>query len=189
METPQVAGMLRYSLQQGQRPFIAITSDSMAPLLRRGDQVQIEAAAWQTLQAGDLVLVQAPVDLLTHRYWGSVPQAYTDCLLLRGDRPLEFDGLLPASSLIGRVICRRRQQRVLDLQRGAGGWLNRHLARLSRAEIRLFGAANALPAAERAYLPLSPFPGAAWLRRRPWAMRAIRRALYAWASLLARLVA
>ena len=171
MNTPQVADLLRYSLQQGQQPFVTITSGSMAPLLRRGDQVQVEAATWQALQPGDVVLVQAAVDLLTHRYWGSVQQEESVWLLLRGDRPLDFDGLLPASNLIGRVIRRRRQRHLLHLQHGAGGWLNRHLALLSRCEIRLLGPTTATH-----------------LRRRQGAARIIRQALYAWAVLLAKLV-
>lgn len=179
MDISQVAEFLRYSVQQGQQPFVTITSNSMAPLLRRGDLVQVEDVAWQALQPGDVVLVQAAVDLLTHRYWGSVPQEQTAWLLLRGDRPLAFDAPLPASSLIGRVICRRRQHRLLNLQHGAGRWLNRHLAHLSRSEIRLFGIAAA---------NLPPAPIAAWLRRRPWAARAIRRLIYVWAALLARLI-
>lgn len=186
MDAPQVAELLRYSLQQGQQPFVTITSDSMAPLLRRGDQVQIEAAPWQALQPGDVVLVQAAVDLLTHRYWGSAPQEQIVWLLLRGDRPLDFDGLLPASHLIGRVIGRRRQHHLLDLQQGAGRWLNRHLAHLSRFEIRLFGAAATAPPVAA---HLSPLPGAAWLRRRHGATQVIRRAVYAWATLLAKIVA
>ncbi len=184
MDASQVADLLRYSLQQGQQPFVTITSDSMAPLLRCGDQVQVEAVTWQALQPGDVVLVQAAVDLLTHRYWGSVPQEQTVWLLLRGDRPLDFDALLPASDLIGRVKCRRRQHRLLDLQQGAGRWLNRHLAHLSRWEIRLFGAATTTPAA---HLLLSP--GTARLRRHRWVTQAIRRAVYAWAALLAKIIA
>lgn len=179
MDISQVAEFLRYSVQQGQQPFVTITSNSMAPLLRRGDQVQVEGVAWQALQPGDVVLVQAAVDLLTHRYWGNVPQEQTVWLLLRGDRPLAFDAPLPASNLIGRVISRRRQHRLLDLQHGAGRWLNRHLAHLSRSEIHLF---DLVPA------NLPPGPTAAWLRRRPWAARAIRRLIYVWAALLARLI-
>ncbi|MCA9990591.1 MAG: S26 family signal peptidase, partial [Anaerolineales bacterium] len=66
-----VAELLQESLQRGQTPFVTITSNSMAPLLRRGDQIGLEALPAGQLRPGDIILLRAPGELVCHRYWGN----------------------------------------------------------------------------------------------------------------------
>jgi hypothetical protein len=59
-------------------------------------------------------------------------------LITRGDRPLKFDRPHIPACLVGRVVSRHRNSRVLWLDRGAGARLNQFLARVSAFEARLF---------------------------------------------------
>ncbi len=127
------AAMLRQSLTQGQTPFLTVSSASMTPLLKTGDQIGLEPATLSQLQPGDIITLAPEGDLLTHRFWG----LENGQLRTRGDRLLLFDPLWPADCLLGRVSVRRRNGRSLSFTSGQGQRLNKHLARLSQIENQL----------------------------------------------------
>ena len=139
LSAPLLADMLKESMARGLTPNLTLTSNSMSPLLRAGDQVQIEAADPATLQIGDIVTLvdrDNGAQLLTHRVWGMRAHAGEVELVTRGDRPLLFDAPLPAHKLVGRVTARRRGAGRLALRAGMGQRLNQFLARLAGAELR-----------------------------------------------------
>jgi hypothetical protein len=109
----------------------------MLPLLRRGDRIQLAGVKVDELRRGDIVVIEAQVDLLVHRYWGSRHEDGVPFLLTRGDRLFHFDPRFPATDLVGRVTKRQRQNRQLDLTRGAGRWLNQRLANIAVLEANL----------------------------------------------------
>lgn len=131
--TGAVAEALRASMGQGRSPFLEITSDSMTPLLRRGDQVGLAAAQPEQLQRGDIVTFVEDGHLTTHRYWGELAGR----LLSRSDRSGAFDRPWPPQALVGRVVVRRRAGASFSLDTGAGRQLNRFLYRWSVAGQRL----------------------------------------------------
>src|SRR5690606_29804239 len=131
--TGAVADALRASLGQGRMPFLEITSDSMTPLLRRGDQVGLAATAPEQLQRGDIVTFLENEHLTTHRYWGQMAGR----LLSRADRSGAFDRPWLPQALVGRVVVRRRAGAGLWLDAGAGRQLNRLLFRWCVAGQRL----------------------------------------------------
>lgn len=133
-----LAELLRESMARGDQPALTLTSDSMAPLLRTGDQIRIAPAAVDGLQPGDIVTFiddSDAVQLMTHRFWGSVRQADQTLIVTRGDRPLWFDRPFMAGRLVGRAVARLRHGRELRLDTGSGGWLNRRLAGLAGRDI------------------------------------------------------
>jgi signal peptidase I len=134
-----MAELLQESLRQGQRPLLTVTSNSMSPLLRRGDQVTIEAISAEQLQPGDTALFAAGDWLISHRYWGRRKVAGETWLLTRGDHQRGFDAPWPASQLTGRVVGRWRHGRYLSLIDGPGGRLNRLLSRLVAIQMTLLG--------------------------------------------------
>ena len=154
-----LAELLRQSLAQGHTPFLAISSASMAPLLKTGDQVGLETVTAERLRPGNIITIADRDDLLTHRYWGLVGEQ----LQTRGDRSLTFDPLWPTQQLLGRIVLRRRHGKTLSLATGPGLWLNRHLAWLMRAESRF--------------------------ARRKQLRRLVRRVIYLWSSLVVAIVA
>lgn len=150
--------MLRESLAQGNMPFLTIGSGSMAPLLKAGDQIGLEAVEALQLEAGDIVTLAAEGDLLTHRFWGWEDGRFRT----RGDRMIVFDPLWPPDCLLGRVAERRRNGRILTITSGRGQRLNRHLARLIMTESHFLD--------------------------RKCLIRLIHRANFAWASLMTTII-
>ncbi|MBE2197015.1 MAG: hypothetical protein IAE79_00295 [Anaerolinea sp.] len=169
LDAPLLANMLQESLRHNQRPTLTISSDSMLPLLRRGDQVTLEPVAPAQLQPGDIITCLHNAHLLTHRYWDTAVSATQPHLHTRGDRSLQADAPTPTTDLIGRVTQRTRGKRTLSLQTGAGLWLNRALANLARREWQWL--ANAA----------TPQP--------TWRVRALHRAVLLYGSLLTWLAA
>ena len=124
--------MLRDNLAKGQQPRLTVTSNSMAPLFRTGDQVILEAIQPEQLHLGDIVTIVDPHSLLTHRIW-----AIQDTVILtRGDHAMVFDEFWPSSAIVGRAIGRIHKQRTLSFQTGWGQWLDNYLAALAKQEHR-----------------------------------------------------
>lgn len=167
-----VAELLQESAANGRVPFLTLVSDSMAPLLRAGDQVGLELIAPAELQPGDLVVLRNEAGFVTHRFWGRTPAG----LITRGDRPLSFDPPWNEEQVVGRVISRRRAGRELSLQQGRGHMLNRHLFWLARQETRLFAGRYPNPLLSVGNGRESNSPSA---RRTP-AERVLRRGFYIW---------
>lgn len=139
--------LLFEALERDQNPFLSVTSDSMAPLFRRGDQIQLGQVSPESLTVGDVIVLGSQDDLLTHRFWGVANIGGSNFLITRGDRLAYYDPLLPASQLKAVVIGRQRGDRFLDLRRGPGNWLNHRLTQLSRLGARVISLE--LPTLER----------------------------------------
>jgi hypothetical protein len=131
-----VAEALRASMRQGRMPFLEVSSNSMAPLLRQGDSVGLAPALSQQLQRGDLITFVENGHFTTHRYWGQTAEQ----MLTRGDRSATFDQPWTAASLVGRAVVRRRGSRALLLYRGTGARLLRFHYFLARSERRILQA-------------------------------------------------
>ncbi|MFQ5398493.1 MAG: hypothetical protein ACE5E7_02735 [Anaerolineae bacterium] len=156
--TPAIlAEMLREGLQSGRLPRLTVTSNSMAPLLRVGDQITLEPVSTVDLKPGDIITLALEEELLTHRFWGTAVINGREQLITSGDRPLVPDTPSAAAQLLGRVTA-RRCRRTLLLNQGIGAWLNCHLAWLSKVERRLWLGKDALtvmPATAAGPLPSS----------------------------------
>jgi signal peptidase I len=116
--------LLIQSLQEGARPFLTVTSNSMTPLIRQGDEIQLVLTNQQDLEVGDIIVVGDADGFLAHRYWSTFFSDGAGYLVLRGDRIKDFDSPYPANQLIGRVVARRRNKHTLDLSHGIGRQLN-----------------------------------------------------------------
>jgi signal peptidase I len=130
-----LAELLRESLRLGGRPQLTVTSNSMAPLLRQGDRILLEAADVATLRPGDVVVYAGSDSLISHRYWCNVRQSGTVMFLTKGDRQRGYDTPWRPEQLVGRVVARNRDGRQLLLTHGPGRRLNGHLARLAIVEM------------------------------------------------------
>lgn len=133
-DIPELVEILRESLANGRQPLLTITSNSMSPLLRQGDQIMLAHTPVSRLAPGDIISTDADQFILTHRYW------YRDNskIFTRGDRPLHFDQPQASESYIGRAICRKRGHTYLSIENGLGYWLNKHLFWLVRAENKIY---------------------------------------------------
>lgn len=145
-----LVGLLKEGMAKGTIPFLTVTSNSMSPLLRKGDQVGLRPVGTSELRAGDVLVLQERDGFMTHRFWGTIQEKGQTMLLTRGDRVLHFDRPWAAQQLLGRVVVRRRSQKLLWLDRGRGRRLNGWLARLARWENRIFsGTHSAAPGTQQ----------------------------------------
>lgn len=145
LETEVIVELLREGMEQGQLPLLTITSGSMAPLLRYGDQVGIVPSSVEQLEVGDIVVFHSSPSLMTHRYWGTLESAGQIKCVTRGDGGLLFDPPWEAGRLVGRVANYHRRDSTFSLDSGRGRWLNRHLATCAFLESRLFAGFTANP--------------------------------------------
>ncbi len=164
-----LADLLRQGLHQGQKSQLEVSSNSMAPLLRRGDRVILEAVTPEQLAPGDVITLADLTGITTHRYWSKTAVTDPPRLLTRGDRPLVFDPPWPPEALVGRMVGRSRRTKSLWVTSGAGRLLNRHLCWLAKREFQWWG---------------HRVDGAAPIRR-AWLRRWLRGAIYAWATIFA----
>jgi len=139
LDSAVVSQLLRHSLKEGKKPYVTVSSNSMLPLLRRGDQIQLTDVTLEELQPGDIIVLGAPVELMVHRFWGFLRRESDPGLLTKGDHLIHFDPSAPAVALIGRVIRRQRGNRELNLTTGFGRWLNQRISDIVALELRLLG--------------------------------------------------
>lgn len=135
---PLLVDLLREALARGEPVSLVVASDSMRPLLRRGDRVIIAPVVAADLERGDLVTLHdgSPSgSLLTHRYYGQIASV-PPLLVTRGDRVLRFDAPASPERLIGRVLARQRGGHTLSLLGGPGAALNSRLGALACDEVR-----------------------------------------------------
>lgn len=130
-----VADALQVSMRQGRMPFLEVSSNSMAPLLQRGDRIGLSPVQPHQLRSGDIVTFIEQDHLTSHRFWSHEG----DYLKSRGDRNPQFDPLWRRDALVGRVVVRQAAARSLWLDQGAGLYLNRLLFAAGRWEGRLLG--------------------------------------------------
>lgn len=185
LDTAVIAMMLRQSLSEGQHPHLTIISDSMAPLLRTGDKVQLSQATANDLQTGDIAVFETDHVLMTHRFWGRMPRPDGPRLVTRGDRPMAFDPPWDPNQLVGRVTARQRRERQLTLDRGPGQYLNRLIAFLLRGEhafLIRFRPPTGRPPTDLEWAGFVTYTN--YFKERRWTMRLTRRLVYVVNSLL-----
>lgn len=150
-----LSGLLREGMVSGHMPFLTVSSGSMTPLLRVGDEVGVQPVSPHQLHPGDVIVVLDRNLILTHRFIGLQNHKSGDVIVTRGDRSLIIDRPWTEGQLLGRAVVRRRKGHTLWLDFGKGYWLNRLLAQLSQFEHNLlrhvssYGASQTLRLAER----------------------------------------
>ena len=137
-----VTTLLREGLVAGYMPFLSVSSGSMAPLLRVGDEIGVQPVALHQLRVGDVVVVSDGSQLLTHRFCGREASRVSAAFVTRGDRTLAHDRPWREEELLGRVVVRRRKEHLLWLDYGPGRWLNGRLAGLAQREERWLGSSR-----------------------------------------------
>jgi hypothetical protein len=133
-----LAEMLRQALSKGKQAQLTLDSDSMAPLLRQGDRLLLQSVRVEELQIGDIVVIADSSGLLVHRFWAYRDPLRPVELVLRGDSLSYFDRPVPGTNLLGIVVARLRNGRILALDRPPGRQLDRRLRCAARLENRLY---------------------------------------------------
>jgi hypothetical protein len=108
---------------------LTVVSGSMRPLLHPGDTITVRITTADAVTMGDVITVATTTGLLTHRLIARSPDGAT--LYLCGDRLSQPDVPVASSDLLGVVIGRQHNGRLLDLESGVGRRLNGRLAQLA----------------------------------------------------------
>ncbi len=137
-ETLQLAELLSEHIAREATARLTVSSDSMEPLIRRGDVVGLRKVAVEAIQPGRIVTFRDPQNargVVTHRVAARWQEDGGEVsFLTRGDRNLLFDPAVPGSDMVGEVVWRIRNDRRLALDRGSGLRLSEQMAGLSEAD-------------------------------------------------------
>jgi signal peptidase I len=90
---------------------IKVTSGSMAPMMRLGDWVQVEASS-RPLRLGDIVMVDIGGKAVIHRLIYLTGRY----LILQGDAVFRFDVPVALGRVMGVVTARERNGRLVDIK-------------------------------------------------------------------------
>ncbi len=138
---PQIIAELTIvSLREGKNPFVTVTSNSMAPLIRTGDELQITTAEISDLEPGDVIALDTGEGMLAHRYWNLIQGRDKDLLLTKGDSSVEFDPPFELADYVGLIIARRRGETLLSFKEIPARWFNRLVFQLLKFDHRFTGA-------------------------------------------------
>lgn len=117
--------------EQGRQSRLPVNGRSMEPLLRVGDEIEVEHAH-APIRFGDLILFERGGGWVAHRVIGRCDRDANTFILEKGDA-VPNATLIPIVSIQGRVVGRWRNQQVIRLDTTLsriGGWI---MACLSRA--------------------------------------------------------
>lgn len=128
-EQKVIAELYREALRKGQPLWFRVSSGSMHPLLRIGEEVYIEPATAGDLQVGEIAAFETGAGLVIHR----IVQRRSDRggiqLVEMGDTQLRA-GPIESGAVIGRVIAIGRGKQRIDLQRPIAQKCGRVTARI-----------------------------------------------------------
>jgi len=129
-------GLLDVMLERSQRtnrqmwwPF---TGTSMLPRIKEGDELLVQHGTYR-IRLGDVVVFKAAGELITHRLLSIKRHSDRKIYLMKGDNRRGFDGPIPESSVVGRVVRIRRGHKSIDLERSHTRFLNLGMAAFSYA--------------------------------------------------------
>lgn len=128
-EQKVIAELYREALRKGQPLWFRVSSSSMHPLLRIGEEVYIEPATAGDLQIGEIAAFETGAGLVIHR----IVQRRSDRggiqLVEMGDTQLRA-GSVESGAVIGRVVAIGRGKRRIDLQQPIAQKCGRVTARI-----------------------------------------------------------
>ena len=128
-EREVIAGLYREALRKGQPLWFRVSSGSMHPLLRVGEEVYIEPATGSDLQVGEIAAFESGAGLVIHR----IVQRRSDRdgiqLVEMSDTQLRA-GPVESAAVIGRVVAIGRSKRRIELRRPIAQKCGRVTARI-----------------------------------------------------------
>jgi hypothetical protein len=111
-----IAELYREALRKGQPLWFRVSSGSMHPLLRIGEEVYIEPARAEDLQVGEIAAFETDAGLVIHRIVQRRADRHGVQLIEMSDVHLRA-GRVENGAAIGRVAAIGRGKRRIDLQR------------------------------------------------------------------------
>ncbi|HYK85877.1 MAG TPA: S24/S26 family peptidase [Ktedonobacteraceae bacterium] len=116
-----IASLFIQAVRQGQSLWFRVASDSMLPLIRRGDSVFIQPATAQEIRIGDIAAFESSDNLVIHRIVSTQQVTGSIRLLQLSDVEL-LPSWVKEQAVVGKVVLLRRQQRQIDLRHPIAQW-------------------------------------------------------------------
>ena len=104
-----------------------VVSESMCPVIKKGDRVLVEKVAWDRIRFGDVIVFRKAGNLTVHRVLGKRKIDGGCYLLEKGDAVL-WSSLVPVEEVVGRVRSIESSGRITDAVSGYGRFLQMSLA-------------------------------------------------------------
>ena len=117
---------------------LSVSGDSMRPLLRAGDMVEVERVPPAELRAGDIVVVQRQGEFVTHRLLRVDERGWHT----HGDGTRSLDVPVAADEIVGRVVTLERGEKRLDLQPARWRVSDRMIRMIDCWKLSVLGAAR-----------------------------------------------
>ena len=116
--------------QENQRIWWPFASDSMSPYIKEGDVVLVQHAS-RRFRVGDVVVFKRGEDLVAHRVVSVRGRGEDTIYRTKGDNLRFFDAPVHQSSVLGVVICIRKDGKSVHLEKPHIKFLNYVLAEFS----------------------------------------------------------
>lgn len=137
-EIPSLGKILKEGINNGQTPSLTVSSNSMSPLLRKGDRIGLQKIELDELNPGQIITFaypEQPEDFITHRFAGTAQSGEKTKIITWADRTLMFDLPIEKNDIIGRVTWRLRKGRKIFMEHGRGAWISTRLYKLAKSEL------------------------------------------------------
>lgn len=99
------------SYKKSPKSCLKVIGNSMFPLLRKGDWVDVEISGKKSLKPGDIILFHNHQRFVVHR----IVSIFNDYLLTKGDWSKSYDPPINMQDIIGRVISIQRGKTRINL--------------------------------------------------------------------------
>lgn len=125
--------LLKEKIRYGKILNFEIVSNSMSPLLKRGDTASVRNVEPQDLQKGDIIVYKMNERLCVHRYIHKLKKDNNSFkLIAKGDALSHFDQLpVSMEQLVGKVISIRKNKKTIDFEITSWKIVNYLLANIS----------------------------------------------------------
>jgi signal peptidase I len=111
-------------LGKGKTFTFTVTGNSMHPLIREGDPIQIEQCKPRDLSMGDIITFKKDDLYVTHRVLWIMRRRDGTTLLTKGDNEITIDPLVLPNQIVGKAVAIKRANRTLDLKSPCWRFIN-----------------------------------------------------------------
>jgi hypothetical protein len=116
-----IASLFIQALREGQSLWFRVASNSMFPLLRKGDEVFIQPVQACEIRLGEIAAFETSSGLVIHRII-SIQHTPTGLRLLQMSDVERLTSWVKEQAVVGRVVNIRRADKQIDLQSPIAKW-------------------------------------------------------------------
>ena len=129
-----IADMIKSELHDGDKISFIVASNSMHPIIGKGDTVVTEIIPGNRVKRGDILTIKMNDHFLVHRAIIHI----NDVWLTKGDNNTLPDPTVPMDHFIGRVITVQKTNKSINLESSKWQYINPVIAKIGELESRAF---------------------------------------------------